>query len=367
MTSFRKYFVYHFRSTFLRFVIIAVLALLLVFVSVSVYDRETIYTPSDNKDLVMDARYQYVDIGVLNTLAAIISTVIPILELLPFKSKRNMDTMLFLPIERRKMAAVHFINGFIHVFLINFVCFLAAFFILIAHSAMFAPWSIPLLFAVNLLGSFIVYSVTAFIFDRANTTADGIVWLVIYSFIGLVIFASVREIYGDITGTFSYPRKYDILTESCMSPYSVLLFLCNGIERYLFSRITYIKSGNSVEILSAYNNKIDTPDINSAFLWAALAIACAFGFIWLFKNKRPENIGGISSSPFGYKVLLPVTAIAVINFEADEIALIAIMLVVMIVGYIIYRRSIRFKLWDYISMAIGILVPLAIGIMNSIY
>jgi hypothetical protein len=152
-----------------------------------------------------------------------------------------------------------------------------------------------------------------------------------------------------------------------MSPYSVLLFLCNGIERYLFSRITYIKSGNSVEILSAYNNKIDTHYINSAFLWAALAIACAFGFIWLFKNKRPENIGGISSSPFGYKVLLPVTAIAVINCEADDISLVAIMLVTMIVGYIIYRRSIRLKLLDYISMAIGILVPLAIGIINSVY
>ena len=335
MTSFRKYFVYHFRSTFLRFVIIAVLALLVVSVSVSIYDS-TYY----GKDLAMGARYQDVNISVLNTLAAIISTVIPILELVPFKNKRNMDTMLFLPIGRRKMAAVHFINGFIHVFLINFVCFLAAFFILIANSAIILyPWSFPLLFAVNLLGSFIVYSVTAFIFDRANTTADGIVWLVIYSFIGLVIFASVREIYGNVTGTFSYPIKSDILIESSMSPYSVLFFLCNGIEQRFFSSITYIKTGNTIEILNVNNSKIYSPYINAAFLWAALAIACAFVFIWLFKNKRPEEIGGISSSPFGYKVLLPVTAIAVINCEADEIALIAIMLVVMIVGYIIYRKK----------------------------
>ena len=363
MTSFRKYFVYHFRSTFLRFVIIAVLALLVVSVSVSVYDS-TYY----GKDLAMGVRYQAVNISVLNTLAGIISTVIPILELVPFKSKRNMDTMLFLPIGRRKMAAVHFINGFIHVFLINLICFATTFFILIANSAIILyPWSFPLLFAVNLLGSFIVYSVTAFIFDRANTTADGIVWLVIYSFIGLLIFASIREIYGNVTGTFSYPIKSDILNESSMSPYSVLIFLCNGIEKRFFSSIIYIKTGNTIEILSTHNSKIYSPYINAAFLWAALAIACAFGFIWLFKNKRPEEIGGISSSPFGYKVLLPVTAIAVINCEADEIALIAIMLVVMIVGYIIYRRSIRFKLWDYISMAIGILIPLAIGIINSVY
>lgn len=363
MTSFRKYFVYHFRSTFLRFVIIAVLALLVVSVSVSVYDG-----PYYSKDLAMGARYQAVNISVLNTLAAIISTVIPILELVPFKSKRNMDTMLFLPIDRRKMAAVHFINGFAHVFLINLICFATTFFILIANSAIILyPWSFLLLFAVNLLGSFIVYSVTAFIFDRANTTADGIVWLVIYSFIGLLIFTSIREVYGDITGTFSYPRRYDILSESSMSPYSVLFFLCNGIEKRFFSSITYIKTGNTIEILNSHNSKIYSPYINAAFLWAALAIACAFGFIWLFKNKRPEEIGGISSSPFGYKVLLPVTAIAVISCDADEIALIAIMLVVMIVGYIIYRRSIRFKLWDYISMAIGILIPLAIGITNSIY
>ena len=109
MTSFRKYFVYHFRSTFLRFVIIAVLALLVVSVSVSVYDG-----PYYSKDLAMGARYQAVNISVLNTLAAIISTVIPLLELVPFKSKRNMDTMLFLPIGRRKMAAVHFLSGIFH-------------------------------------------------------------------------------------------------------------------------------------------------------------------------------------------------------------------------------------------------------------
>ena len=362
MTSFRKYFVYHFRSTFLRFVIIAVLALLVVSVSVSVYDS-TYY----GKDLAMGARYQDVNISVLNTLAAIISTVIPILELVPFKNKRNMDTMLFLPIGRRKMAAVHFINGFIHVFLINFVCFLAAFFILIANSAIILyPWSFPLLFAVNLLGSFIVYSVTAFIFDRANTTADGIVWLVIYSFIGVFIFAAGRSIYEDINRTVSYPKKGDFLIESSMSPYSVLLFLGNSLHKNLF-RLTYVRSGDSIEVIQSYRENVDSPEINGAILWSAIAIACAFGFIWLFKNKRPEEIGGISSSPFGYKVLLPVTAIAVINFEADEIALIAIMLVVMIVGYIIYRRSIRFKLWDYISMAIGLLVPLAIGIINSVY
>ena len=366
MTSFRKYFVYHFRSTFLRFVIIAVLALLVVSVSVDVYNR--VYNYSEIADTIIVSIYQQIDISVLTTLALIISTVIPILELLPFKSKRNMDTMLFLPIDRRKMAAVHFLNGFIHVFLINFLCFLAAFLILIANSAIIlSPWSFPLLFAVNLLGSFIVYSVTAFIFDRANTSADGIVWLVIYSFIGLLIFTSIREVYGDITGTYSFPLNSDILNESSMSPYSVLLFLCNDIEKRFLSSITYIKTGNTIEILNAHNSKIYIPDINAAFLWAALAIACAFGFIWLFKNKRPEEIGGISSSPFGYKVLLPVTAIAGINCEADDISLVAIMLVVMIVGYIIYRRSIRFKLWDYISMAIGILVPLAIGIINSIY
>lgn len=365
MTSFRKYFVYHFRSTFLRFVIIAVLALLVVSVSVDVYRA---YDYSEIADTMIVSIYQQIDISVLNTLALIISTVIPILELVPFKSKRNMDTMLFLPIERRKMATVHFLNGFIHVFLINFLCFLAAFFILIANSAIILyPWSFPLLFAVNLLGSFIVYSVTAFIFDRANTTADGIVWLVIYSFIGLVIFASVREIYGNVTGTFSYPKKGDFLIESSMSPYSVLLFLCNSLHKNLFYRFTYVRLGDSIEVIQSYRENVDSPEINGAILWSAIAIACAFGFIWLFKNKRPEEIGGISSSPFGYKVLLPVTAIAVINCEADEIALIAIMLVVMIVGYIIYRRSIRFKLWDYISMAIGILVPLAIGIINSVY
>ena len=72
MTSLRKYFVYHFRSTFLRFVIIAVLALLVVSVSVDVYRA---YDYSEIADTTIVSIYQQIDISVLNTLALIISTV----------------------------------------------------------------------------------------------------------------------------------------------------------------------------------------------------------------------------------------------------------------------------------------------------
>ena len=117
MTSFKRYFFYHFRSTLLRGAVIAVIsiALTMAFVTSSVrYHGAT--------DI-----YIYTDVGFLGVAAAVLCTVLPILELMDFKKRRNLDTLFFLPVSRAKMSMAHYLNGLIQTLIIVTLCFITAF------------------------------------------------------------------------------------------------------------------------------------------------------------------------------------------------------------------------------------------------
>ncbi len=355
MTSFKKYFLYHFRSTFLRFAIIAILCALLTLVSVW-------YTYGNNYEY-----YSSENLSILQTIAIIISTIIPILEFLPFKNKRNMDTVLFLPLERRKMAAIHFANGFLHTVLVNLVCFIVAFFVLSSHSYPFYTWNLFLLFAFTIFGCLIIYAATAFIFERANTTADGIIWLIFYAFIGISILYAAESLYGNMIDEFFYFESTDLIVGECLSPYFILSSLWYTVKTRLMPGFTFVTKGNSVTLTRDMESAtIYKSDITGIVLWSVITPLLVFGLIWLFKNKRAENIGSISSSPFGYKVLLPLLAVSYLCSYTD-IETYVIMLIVMVTGYIIYRRGLRFKPIDYISIALGLILPsILVSISQSI-
>ena len=353
MTSFRKYFIYHFKTTFLRLVMISLLSALLV--STSVWHKNYSWFLSQNTYTVSFAA--------LAIVAAVISTVIPILELLPFKNRRNLDTILFLPIDHRKMAAVHFINGALHIFIINLICFSITFGILTNHSYPFKTGNFVLLFLFTIFGSLAIYAFTLFIFDRANTTADGVIWLISYSFIGAFTFAVVADLYTSIF-TEGFVGANDLsFPLTAFSPYFLFVFLWSTVNRILIPKYNIIETATSavaqIEPASSTPELIAN-DIIGMIFWGFLIPLCIFGFIWMFKKKRPENIGSVSNSWFGYKVLLPLTAITVLTgFQAtlENIVFHAIVLVCLVIGYIIYRKGVHFRPSDYIFMSLSMILP----------
>ena len=355
MTSFKKYFLYHFKTTFLRLVIISLLSALLV--STSVWSTYEYWLSYETKSTA--------SFSVLAVVGAIISTVIPILELLPFKNRRNLDTILFLPIEHRKMAAVHFVNGALHIFLINLICFAITFGILRSHSYPFKTWNLVLFFFFAVFACLAVYAFTAFIFDRANTTADGVIWLISYSFIGVLALAVAADLYISVFTDLNLSADELPFALSSLSPYYIFFSLWSAVSSILIPKYTILtKIGSTVTHIqppSSSHPELSDIDIRGMIFWGALILLCIFAFIWMFKKKRPENIGSVSSSWFGYKVLLPLSAITVLTgFDAtldENIVFHAIVLVCLVVGYIIYRKGIRFRPSDYIFMALSMILP----------
>ena len=357
MTSFKKYFTYHFKNTFWRLAIIAFLCSLPVWTSI--YSS---YQPYNSPFIYLT---EYIDLTLLSTLSIIVSTIVPLLELLPFKNRRNMDTMLFLPIDRRKMAATHFINGFIQIFLVNLVTFISAAIVMLSHSFEFNVWNLFLLFAFTILGSLIVYSLIFFIFDRANTTADGLIWILIYTVIGRVLYSAVIVCYEQVIGKEIKPEISELIRSECFNPYNVIDSVWYTLYRLLFPCVEYQYIGTSKTPVYHTQTVIDKYEITAIILWSCISVLCIFGFLWHFKRKRPEDIGSISSSAFGYKVLIPLFAASVL-FGFGYLENITIVIIAMVICYVIYRRSIKFKLADYISMAAVISPAILMIIVNII-
>ena len=84
-----------------------------------------------------------------------------------------------------------------------------------------------------------------------------------------------------------------------------------------------------------------------------LTVAFVYGILYFFNKRRAESAGEITTTPFSYVSLLPVCSGMLIywTFEA-EAALIAIFaLIFSTVGYIIYRRSVKLKVFDILVIA----------------
>ena len=355
MTSFKKYFIYHFKSTFFRLVVVTVLSALLVltFVSTKYYSDST-------------HSYKFsVDLNVLRFIVLTISIVIAILEFLPFKNRRNLDTTLFLPVDRYKMAAIHFINGFLHILLTIIICFAITFFLLIGNHHPLNIGNFILLFAFSAFGSLAAYSVTAFVFERANTTADGIIWLIFYSFIWVFVYNVGEALYIGLSGITlrDFNSTPHAISAGIFSPYFLIFSVWSTVQRILIPNYIITTADQEVVKKAVHNTDVSlqSSDITGMIVWSILIPLCIFVLIWMFAKKRPENTGSISDSAFGYKILLPVSAISIstsLGATIENVGFYVIMLISLIIGYIIYRRSIKLKVIDYVSIAISLMMPI---------
>ena len=106
MKTFGRYLLYRLENSALRTVIFTIISVII--------------TQNTISDCIDHGAVEYNSTGlyVLATILGTICTLIPILETMCFKNRRNLDTLYFFPIKRWKMATVHFLSGFIQILFI---------------------------------------------------------------------------------------------------------------------------------------------------------------------------------------------------------------------------------------------------------
>ena len=196
MVSFKRYFAYQFKKSLPALLIMGVIALLLTFSNVEVYGLPDNITEITGERII-------VWFGVLAFILGALCTVAPILMLSPFKNRRNLDTLLFLPVSRVKVAITHYLVGLIQIISVYTACFICTFLHLLPYfKYLFLIYLIPYYF-LSVLYGIVLYSLFIFIFQQGSTVADGVIFGASYIFSPWAIVASITNTF-DLSNVGEY-------------------------------------------------------------------------------------------------------------------------------------------------------------------
>lgn len=301
MSSFKKYFLYNYKKTFLRQVVTCFVCF--VFSLLQISGGDEYYSPSE----------------VAFILGALCS-VIPVLELAPFKNRRNLDSLFSLPVSREKQALAHYLNGIIQIFAAYTACFLLSLLQLVVFRRGAIIGYFTAYYFLSLVAGVLIYSVFMFLFNQANTVIDGILFEVLGAFALFFAVEAIRTV-TDTLGNYPYA------TYSVFAP---------------------IGSGGLYKIVRDLSFSLGWSYIVMLTVWTLIGIGAIFGYFYTFERKKVEAVGGISDSLFGYKLFIPIWAYSLVTIGLIETAI--FVCISMLIGYIIFRRGFQFTKSDLISM-----------------
>ncbi len=350
MKAFWRYLRYRLESSALRTLVFTALSVMLsqsvISDAISYYDVESI---------------KYVDSGIyiLAVVLGIVCTLIPILENMGFKNRRNLDTLYFFPIKREKMAAAHFIGGFIQVAFIYTVTFVVAAVFLATNTDFFNLYYLLPYYLLSLLLGFVIYSFFSFIFIQANTVADGVLLSVLWMFALWVamyaMFVLTKSVYLD---EYSYEAYVSMRSLANIPEWGMVYAPINNLTVIFQSLIEANQSSwNEFAYAQRYLSQY-----YFFIIWGVIGIACAIGYFITFKNKGAQFAGEISDSWVGYKLLIPIYGYSLLIMIGSVEIVTVLVFMMMIIGYVIYRRSFRLKASDLVVTTLGV-VPLLLGMM----
>ena len=328
MTGFKSYFKLHFKANIRPLIYILATVIFLTFLlgidnqPTTYYDYELNMSFPDYKSTL------YIPVIFLS----ILSYVLPVLEFSFFKKRINLDCAYSLPISRIAMGTVHYLTGLITLLGAFTVSYLVNFALLLSRGDgwfNFAPMIAHYLLCL-LLG-FAMYSLMVFVFNEANTKGDGIWFMILYTFVVILVVFAFSRIIGN-NDLFS--------AEFTTIPWGMTGVLTSYYQ-YLVE-IEYIRSGFW-----------QTPEFVLLFIfWVAVGIASAVGFFLTFGKRRMEKTEEISNTYFGYRVLIPIYAICgMITFESSKAIIFWVIIELFaLLGYTIYRRGFHYKRSDIIIL-----------------
>ena len=330
MTNFKEYFRSHMKGN-LRPIICISSAVLLMTLLLGVYEHPFGYWTSAGN---YRSGYES-SLGIPVTFLCILAYVLPVLEFSFFKKRINLDCAYALPISRRAMGAVHYLSGLAILFGTFTLSYLLNFLLMLSYGPgwyHFLPM-IPHYFLCLLLG-FALYSFLVFVFCEANTKGDGIWFMLLYTFLVPLSYATLVTSHILPSTDPGFP----------VMPWGVLSRLTHTYRDLVdIARI-------NLKPTSAGFPFWLTPEYVGGFVfWLGIGILAAIGLFFTFGKRRMEKTEEISDSFFGYRTLIPLYAVFGMLYMKDILFWVIIELFALL-GYTIYRRGFRYRKSDIVIL-----------------
>ena len=340
MTAFGRYFLYRLKSSLWRTVFLTLLSLVFAL------------SVADDCTSAQTVEYKTTGIYILALILGVFATLIPILELSGFKNRRNLDTLYFFPISRGKLALVHYLSGLAQIFVIYSVSFFSVWAFLAINTNCFALGYMIAYYALSLILGLVIYSVIAFIFTEANTVIDGIIFCGLWALVLFLIIWTVRvEFVRDLIIETRYWEE-----TSDLASWGTLYTPINNLTVIFQDLIEVNRTGEAaIYDYTAINAERYMKQMYMFFIWGGIGIAAAIGYFISFTKREAQAAGEISTSIFGYRLLIPLYGYMLLLVYNEIDIMTVVIVALMLVGYIIYRRGIRLKRSDVILTACAII------------
>lgn len=347
MSVFGRYFLYRLKSSTVRTVFLTLLALVFTI------------SAADDCTTARLVAYKTTGIYILAVILGVICTLIPMLEIAGFKNRRNLDTLYFFPINRGKMAAAHYLSGLLQIFVIYSVSFFSMWAFLAINTDCFALGYLIGYYALSLLLGLVMYSCIIFIFTQANSVIDGIIFCGLWVFLLYLVFYVVRVYFlrPFIIDTAYWADTSDIST------WGILYTPINNLTVIFQDLIEVNRVGEAAMYnYTSYDAGRYLSQIYMFFIWGAIGIAAAVGYFITFIKRGAHMAGEISDSWFGYKLLIPLYGYMLLMIYGELDIMTFIIVALMLIGYVIYRRGIKLKRSD-VLLTIGSIIPIILSNM----
>ena len=260
--------------------------------------------------------------------------------------KRSVDAYYSLPIRRESLYFVKTLIGLLLTFVPYTVAYVLGVGVISCRENYFQMgWYIPYYF-VSVAFGVLLYLFYAFIFTRANTTADGVVFMIAWTFVVelvLSVLAFALDKLGvpeSVWGVFNASEYLDL----CHFPFAFLTAVADGFSDLLGNSAVYVNNWEA-----------------HALAFTVLSgVACGVLFFTGLRREKAENAEQISSSWWGYKTLVPVYAFTISAQTTSWVGW-CVTFIAAFVGFVVYRRSLKLKTVDWISLAVALLLGIILS------
>lgn len=265
-------------------------------------------------------------INIIVIFLCVICTIVPVYEYSFLMKKRSVDQYYSLPIKRSSIIVTKFLCGYFKIIVsYTITFFLGLLVISLKENSYFLKYYFMFYFYTILL-ALILYAFYSFVFSRANTIVDGIIFIILYTLIFSLVEMNIKAFFRDVFNVII------LRTNALDFPYSPL----NNITRYYDGYIRY-----------GYSSVIEKYWV-SYLLWSIVGFASMLGLIYSSKLVKVEKAEQISDSYFGYRILIPLYLVSIlysINPFSNRIDIVssAVFLCAGLIGYIVYRRTLKLQ------------------------
>lgn len=361
MKSFKQYLFHRIKATWVLTAVLCLFAVIITATTVRAYRYtywNTVYDemgePTKQEVQVETARVR--NLSMIYFILCGLCAVVPVLELGGLKNKRNADTMYSLPIDRRKMGAAHFLNGFLQILAV-YLCMAVTVsipIIRVGYGFLHLQY-LPPLMLLPIIASLLLYAYYSFLFNEANTTVDGCLFIASGTFMPFLLLVALRfyEVFIDGRYVATFFDKIDELSAFPFFPIAKIVDIFEG----------GLNDMNNGVIAYSY----DELDIAMIAVWCVIGLLSALGFYLAFSRKRVEKIGDISSSWVGYKTIIPLCMFCITAAigNSGDFFIVIIAAIAAVIGYMLYRRSFKIKAVDLVSIGGGAFVAIVLRIIEG--